>query len=184
MEAGPGNRKWEMYVLLALLLVIALFLGLSISKELAPSPSGTPHPEIIGMKAGGDGALRINGLERASFVLFAASFILLSILVVASVSKRKRTVSFWIGIVMITLSILYVWYRVFASYMAYLSSGELQYFLGFPEPTAWMIYGLWGGGALFTLLYVIGFRKFIYSREDEETLKDIVEQYAKDGEEA
>jgi hypothetical protein len=104
--------------------------------------------------------------------------------VVASVSKRKRTVSFWIGIVMITLSILYVWYRVFASYMAYLSSDEVQYFLGFPEPTAWMIYGLWGGGALFTLMYVIGFRKFIYGREDEETLKDIVEQYAKDGEEA
>ncbi|MCK4990209.1 MAG: hypothetical protein KAS29_06970, partial [Bacteroidales bacterium] len=76
-----------------------------------------------------------------------------------------------------------VWYQVFDSYMNYLSSGTLSYILGFPEPTAWMIYGLWGGGALLAVAYVVEFRNIIYTKEDEETLKDIVEEYTKNGEE-
>jgi len=46
-----------------------------------------------------------------------------------------------------------------------------------------MIYGLWSGGALLAVAYVVEFRNIIYTKEDEETLKDIVEEYTKNGEE-
>ena len=67
--------------------------------------------------------------------------------------------------------------------MSYLSTGALRYILGFPEPTAWMIYGLWGGGALLAIVYVVEFRKIIYTEEDEKILNDIVEEFTKNGEE-
>jgi hypothetical protein len=135
------------------------------------------------MRIGGDGAARMKGLETASFIVFAATFLLFTTLIISGVSKRNRTIRFWIWMVIITGIILFVWYRVFESYMAYLETGALRYILGFPEPTAWMVYGLWGGGALLALVYVVEFRKIIYTREDEKTLKDIVEEFSKQGEE-
>lgn len=183
MKFIAGTKKREIYIVLALLLVITLFLGFSVFKTMPPSASGSPHSEISGMRIGGDGESRIKGLETASFILFAATFLLFTILVIIGVSKRNRTTRFWIWMVVITGSILFVWYQVFASYMTYLSTGALRYILGFPEPTAWMIYGLWGGGALFAVVYVVEFRKIIYTEDDEEILKDIVEEFTKKGEE-
>jgi phosphotransferase system glucose/maltose/N-acetylglucosamine-specific IIC component len=183
MKQIPGSGKREFYLVLALLLVITLFLVISISREIEAPASGAPHPEISGMQIGGDGAARIKGIEAAAFVLFSATFILLSVLVVASVSKRNRTPVFWGWTGLITLTVLYVWYRVFDSYLDYLRTGDLIYILGFPEPTAWMIFGLWGGGAMFSFIYVIGFRRFVYSPEDEQTLKEILEEYNSEREE-
>ena len=183
MKIRVGTNKREIYVVLALLLVITLFLGFSVFKTMPPAASGSPHTEISGMRIGGDGAARIKGLETASFILFAATFLLFTTLVISGVSKRNRRVRFWIWMLIITGVILFVWYQVFDSYLAYLSTGALRYILGFPEPTAWMIYGLWSGGALFAVVYVVEFRKIIYTEEDEETLKDIVEEFSKNGEE-
>ncbi len=183
MKFRARTRKREIYVVLALLLVITLVLGFFIFKTMPPAASGSPHPEISGMRIGGDGAARIKGLETASFLLFAATFLLFTTLVISGVSKNNRTMRFWIWMVIITGAILFVWYRVFDSYINYLSTGALRYILGFPEPTAWMIYGLWGGGALFAVVYVVEFRKIIYTEDDEETLKDIVEEFSKNGEE-
>ena len=175
MKQRSGIKNLEIYVVLALLLVITIFLGISISKEVSQATSNISHSEINGMKTGGDGAARIKGIETASFAIFAALFILMTVLITTGISKRYRTLKFWFGMGIITLIILFVWYRLFHSYMIFLKTGELKYYMGFPEPTAWMIFGLWGGGALYTLLYVIGFRRFIYTEEDEETLKNIVE---------
>lgn len=183
MKSKQGKKKWEIYVVLALLLVVSLFLSISVFQSMPPSASGMPHPEIEGMRIGGDGSSRISDLETASFIVFAATFLLFTILIISGIPKNKRTIRFWIWMTTITLAILIVWYQVFDSYLSYLSTGSLKYIMGFPEPSAWMIYGLWGGGALFALVYVVEFRRLVYSKEDEETLKDIVEEYSKGGEE-
>ena len=46
-----------------------------------------------------------------------------------------------------------------------------------------MFYVLWVAGALFAVVYVVEFRKIVYTKEDEEILKDIVEEFSKNGEE-
>ncbi len=178
-RAETGNKV--IYVILVLLLVIGFFLGLALLREVPPAASGSPHPEISGMQVGGDGEARIKGIELASFVVFSATFLICLSLIFLGISKGKRTLTFLIPAGVITLAILFVWYRVFDSYMEYLSSGKVDFILGFPEPTAWMIFGLWGGGALFTVIYVAGFRKFIYTKEDEAKLKEIVDDFNKEG---
>lgn len=178
-RAETGNKV--IYLILVLLLVIGFFLGLALLREVPPAASGSPHPEISGMQVGGDGEARIKGIELASFVVFSATFLICLSLIFLGISKGKRTLTFLIPAGVITLAILFVWYRVFDSYMEYLSSGKVDFILGFPEPTAWMIFGLWGGGALFTVIYVAGFRKFIYTKEDEAKLKEIVDDFNKEG---
>ena len=178
-RAETGNRI--IYLILGLLLVIGFFMSITLLREVPPAASGSPHPEISGMQVGGDGETRIKGIELASFIVFSATFLICLCLIVLGVSKGKRTLTFLIPAGVLTLGILFIWYRVFDSYMDYLSTGKVDFILGFPEPTAWMIFGLWGGGALFTVIYVAGFRKFIYTKEDEAKLKEIVEEYNKEG---
>jgi len=184
VKTDPDIKKNEIYFILALLAVVIIFLGLSLLKEEPPDASGSAHTVINGMQAGGDGAARIHGLESSSFVLYIACFLVFIAFVISGVSRRYRSSRFWIWIGLITLVFLFVFYNVFRSYLAYLSTGKLNMFLGFPGPTAWMIYGLWAGGALLALFYAVGFRKFIYTAEDEAALQNILEDFSSEREDA
>jgi len=184
VKTGPDIKKNEIYFILALLAVIIIFLSLSLLKEEPPASSGSPHTMINGMKAGGDGAARIHGLESSSFILYISCFLVFIAFVISGVSRRYRSARFWIWTGLITIVFLFVFYNVFNSYMAFLSTGKVNMFMGFPGPTAWMIYGLWAGGALLALFYVVGFRKFIYTAEDETALQDILEDFPTEREDA
>jgi len=183
MKERSSRSNIEFSIIFGLMLVITLFLALVIFNEEPSDSSGGSHPVIEGMQSGGNGAARLKGIESASFILFASTILIFVVVIVSGISRRYRNREFWVSIGIITLLILFVWYRIFTSYANYLETGELRFFLGFPEPTAWMIYGLWGGGALFTFLYVIGFRKYIYTKEDEAALNDIVEKFSNNREE-
>jgi hypothetical protein len=183
MKNRTTDRKYDMYFILSLLLVIVIVLGLSLLKPEPPVSSGGPHPEIEGMRIGGEGTARIRGFEAAAFILNAGSLLIFAALMVFGISGRYRNRAFWIWTVILTVILLFAGYRVIDGYLDYLSTGRLNFFLGFPSPTAWMIYGIWGAGALFIIFYVVGFRKYIFTREDEAVLRDIAEEYQKEGEE-
>ena len=170
-----------MYVISFLLLAITVTLILSLIRPEPPDYSGRPHPEIEEMRIGGDGAARMQGYKTAGFIILGCSILLFIALMVFGVSGRHRTRAFWIWMGINSLVLLYVSYRIMSGYLDYLSTGKLTFIMGFPEPTAWMIYGIWGGGALFVILYVVGFKKFIYTPQDESVLQDIAEEYSKEG---
>ena len=46
--------------------------------------------------------------------------------------------------------------------------------LGFPAPTAMMLYGCWGTATLYTVIYILGFSKFIFTPEDEKKFEELV----------
>ena len=60
-----------------------------------------------------------------------------------------------------------VWWGMYESYVEYLRSGETALVFGYPLPTALALFGVPLGGALLCLLYVLGFRRFVYTAEDE-----------------
>jgi hypothetical protein len=183
MKNNPAGRSHEMYFILFLVTVITFVLVLSLIRTEPPGSSGGPHPGIEGMMIGGDGATRIRGFEAPAFILNAASLLVFVTLMVFGVSGRYRNRGFWLGMALMTLILLFTGYRVINGYLDYVNTGHLDYFLGFPSPTAWMIYGIWGAGALFIIFYVVGFRKYIFTEEDEAVLRDIAGEYRKEGEE-
>ncbi len=155
------------HVLLLVLLLIAGLIGwVLISPEPAMSTGG-PHPTVAGMDVGGDGLARVEPIFVLGFLLLALFVILVHLLVALSVSQRNRTTVFWLLLSGTGLVSLWVYWRLFSSYTHFLETGETEFFLGFPVASAWMMFGIWLSGALFAVIYVIGFRRFVFTAEDE-----------------
>ena len=64
---------------------------------------------------------------------------------------------------------LFVAWKMYFGHQNFLATHETAFFWGFPVATAWQTYGTWLSAIPLVLIYSIGFTKFIYSEEDEET---------------
>jgi hypothetical protein len=62
--------------------------------------------------------------------------------------------------------------------LQFLDTNETDYFLGFPNATAWQTYGTWLGAIPLVLIYSLGFRKFIYTEEDERQFNALLAEKA------
>ncbi len=156
-----------MYLLFALVLAM---LGMLIWIMLLPEPAlstGGPHPDLAQMNAGGDGLARLGDTVAILYWLQAVAQFFMILLIALGVHEAKRTALFWSVIGAILLLSLGVWTALYLSYLGYLDTGETGYLLGFPTATSVMLFGVWATGASLCLLYVAGFRRFIFSAEDE-----------------
>ncbi|MCZ6643878.1 MAG: hypothetical protein O7G86_18070 [Gammaproteobacteria bacterium] len=155
------------HVVLVVLLLIAGLIGwIAVSVE-PPMSTGGPHPDIEGMSIGGDGLARLGPIFSMGFALQALFVVLVHLLVALSVAERNRTAVFWTSLAGAGLVSLWVCWKIFSSYAGFLETGETGYFLGFPIASAWMMFGIWLSGALLAVIYVVGFRRFVFTLEDE-----------------
>lgn len=167
-------RSKLIYTIFAIVVLIA---GVLIAISLAPpvaNSGGLPHPDIAGMQVGGDGAAR---LEYIGFLAFAFQCLLLGLVVclcALGVSERRRTREFMIYMGSSLGLMLIVWWQMVSAHQEFLESGSTAYFMGFPIATAWQVYGTWLGAIPLILIYSIGFRKYIYTREDEEKFNSLL----------
>lgn len=166
---SPGKHNFMrliQVVLLVLLLIAGLIGWILVSPE-PPMSTGGPHPEIAGMSIGGDGLTRLGPIFSLGFALQVLFVLLVHLLVALGVAERNRTTTFWVSLTGAGLVSLWVCWKIFSGYAAFLDTGETDYFLGFPVASAWMMFGIWFGGALLAVIYVVGFRRFVYTAEDE-----------------
>lgn len=171
------------FVFALIILISVLLIIVAVSP--VPSNISSAHPTIVDMKVGGDGAKRLEHIGTTAYWLQNAVLLLSVLFISLGVKERNRTKSYWACLIAIALAMIGVWYNIYVGHQTFLITGETGYFLGFPTSTAWMIYGIWASAALLTLLYVIGFRRFIYTHEDErafeELLSDIEDEKLKQG---
>ncbi len=155
-----------MHALLACLLVMAVSGGYAMY---APSdaPNIAAHPDLPAMAVGGDGAARFAATGWAVFVFQCASLVAGPLLMTLGVRPERRTALFKLLMAGSTACMLVVWIAMFFTYRRYLATGETAYVLGFPVPTAWMIYGTWIGALSFIFIFCLGFRVFVLPKEDE-----------------
>jgi hypothetical protein len=148
--------------ILGTLLLVSAIVGWVFLTEEPEGSVGMEHPSIPGMQIGGEGSARIEPVSVLAFALHAGTLVLVC------------GFAFWAWLSIILTVCIVVWWFVFWGYQAFLKSGETLVVFGFPVPSAWAIYGVWGSGVLLTVLYVIGFRRFVFSSEDEEAFDDFV----------
>ena len=161
--------------MLVLLVVAGGILTVALLGDEPPNGHGIPHPRIDAMRAGGDGVARAEGLLGSAVALGAVLIAVFAIAIrvgasSASAARAGRGLGSWLAIA--TAGWLAVWIALVLSYRAFSrggppQAGELELFLGFPAATAWMIYGLWIAPVAFTLIYFIGFDRWIYTADDE-----------------
>lgn len=152
-----------------------LLLAIGFAEPVA-NAAGTPHPSIPGANTGGDGSLRLAEIGVYAFLFQCLLLALTVCLSLLGISKNRRSMGLYIYMAASLVFMLFVWWKMYSGHQAFLQSGTTEYFLGFPVATAWQVYGTWLGGIPLILIYSIGFRKYIYTEEDEQKFEQLMQE--------
>lgn len=169
------------HLVLALLLIIA---SITIFILLSPAPdgaTGAPHPDIAGMALGGDGAAKLSAIGKAPYYFQCAVILLSGMLLYMGVAPHRRDSLLKLCFAAGTGFALFVWFMLYAGYEDYLLTGETDIVFGFPLPTNWMFWGIWGSFAAFDLFYVVFFRRYFLPHDDEAAFDALVREVKQDG---
>ena len=172
--------KNVIYWILAACVSMGLLLLAIGMADSVPNASGQPHTKHPGMLIGMDGAARLAHIGFLAFLFNSLLLTLIVCLCILGVSERYRSSKFLAGMGASLLFMLAIWWMMFSTHQNFLQTGDTSYFMGFPVPTAWQVYGTWLGAIPLVMMYSCGFRKFIYTRDDEEEFKTLLEQAALD----
>ena len=146
---------------------------------------GIPHPKFESMLVGGPGPERHAGLLWLGWVFCTLQVFFFVGLLALGLRRRERAGPWIKPLAMGLLLYLAVFTMLMISYRHFMVSESHDLFLGFPIPTAWMMYGIWFVPIAFILLYVIAFPRLIWTDADQKQLDQIVaKQQAERQEEA
>jgi hypothetical protein len=153
-------------------LVFALALGLAAilvtTANWTPQPHIRPidHPEFAGMQQSGVEAAPEAGLLWIGWSFGALQIAFFAAMLALGARSRRGLRGLGVPLVAASLVYLAVWSALVLSYHSQASAEDPASFLGFPTPTAWMLFAIWPCPLLFTLVYVIGFDRWIATPRD------------------
>jgi hypothetical protein len=166
------------FVILLALAALAVWIS---SIEPPPNATGVAHAMIAGMKQGGD------GLQRAEPVFVLGTLFGLLIFgaalsaVYLGVPEAYRSAAFKLGFSICACLLLLSWFGLVWTYHNYIHDPTASgFFLGFPAPTAWLLYGIWLAPFGLIVLYIYGYRRWIFPPEAEEKFKQLMAERSKD----
>lgn len=156
-----------------------LFLALIISIWLLPVPdnaAGMVHPEFKTMLHSGDNILADSTTRIVSFLFGLGVIMMLYFFIRYGAIRKKSTGKLvtWINVGFVVYLVVYA--LTFNSYLNYESTGHDDFFLGWPTPTAWMIYGMWSAPVILVLVYVLKFEDYILDKDDEAEFQKILKR--------
>lgn len=149
--------------LFALLIAMGLVLGyLLFFVAETENGHGLPHPEYATMLQGGDAARHDAVLVGGT--LLGTLMILFMVGLLAFGASQGRRPGMEEG-VLVGGAVLFLvcFLAMVLTYVPYADAAGGPIVLGFPVPTAWMLYGVWGAPVVFMLLYMIRFESWIIS---------------------
>ena len=155
------------HVILALLLAILGLLGVLLGSDSPAGATGVPHDRIAAMTAGGDGLARLGGMGWVMSSLQVLTILLIHGLIALGVAERHRSLTFWLLLGSSAALSLAIWLGLYFSYVQFLENGAVAYVLGYPLPTALALFGVFLGGSYLCVIYIWGFRRFIFPEADE-----------------
>lgn len=157
-------------------LIMGLLLSAIMLADTVPNAGGLPHPDHPGMQIGGDGAARLEHIGTLGFLFQCFLLLLVVCLSILGVADRYRSPELLAYMGASLAFMLLVCWQMYTGHQEYLATGETGYFMGFPTATAWQVYGTWLGAIPLILIYSLGFRKYIYTAEDEAAFNKLLEE--------
>ena len=73
-------------------------------------------------------------------------------------------------------AMLFVYTMMLRSWWDYVATNNMDYFLGLPQPTAWMLFGIMLTPFFIALCYTTQFENWIYTPEDEKQFAKIMDR--------
>ena len=164
--------------ILILLSLLAGLLALCVLIFSIPEPingHGMAHHSVDGMRQAGDAWLQSKPVFSVGYLLGILIYLIISALIYIGVPRAKRDRKFTLAHAAATLVVLGMWSFLMYLFRLYLHSGDPMIDLAFPLPTLVMLLGLWIAPMSFSLIYILGFRRWIFTREDEEIFRQLME---------
>jgi hypothetical protein len=152
--------------LLAILLAMLAVIGVAFLIPEEPGGQGITHPEFTTMQRGGPGPERH---ERILWVGWFFGFLQMLLCVgLMAFGARKAGLLRGAGGPLLGCAALQItiWTCLVLAYRGFMHGGGRALFLALPAPTAVLMYGLWPVAIVFTLCFVIGFKRWVLSDED------------------
>ena len=163
-------------VLLGLLAGLLALCALIFSIPEPVNGHGMAHHAVDGMRQAGDAWQQSGPVFRVGYLLGVLIYLIISALVYIGVPQSKRDRKLKLAHATATLAVLGMWsFLIYLSWQ-YLHSGDPMIGAAFPLPTLVMLLGLWIAPMSFTLIYVLGFRRWIFTPEDEEKFRQLMER--------
>jgi hypothetical protein len=164
------------------ILVFAIALGLAAVLVVAagwteqPQAPSFDHPKFAGMQQSG-----VDAEPDAALLWIGWSFGALQIgffAAMLALGARSRRGLRGLGLPLIAASLVYlaIWSALVLAYRSQTNAEDPVLFLGFPAPTAWMLFALWPCPLIFTFYYVVGFDRWIATPEDLAELEQTLER--------
>ena len=164
--------RWLFAFFVALLTVVIL---LWLVQE--PSGStGTAHPDYGAMQHSGPDISSSQPVQWLAISFGGLIVLILITCVIIGYLRQDRLASdrnplLWIGAVYVL-----VYTGLIVLYLNYVDGGTIIYILGFPMPTAWMIYVFWLFPVAFTFYYVRKFDSWVFKPSSMEEFLAILDQ--------
>ncbi|MEE9282263.1 MAG: hypothetical protein V3V67_19025 [Myxococcota bacterium] len=156
--------------LVAFLLVVVLAMSGLVAVALGlperPGGHGFTHPEFSTMERGGPGELRHERVLTLGWAFGLAQIVFFTGLLALGARTREGLRGLGPGLVAGGLAYALVWTALVLAYRSYAGGSASAYFLGFPAPTALMLFALFPAPVIFSLLYVVGFERWIAAPSD------------------
>lgn len=167
-----NNFTWFLAILISFIFVI---IGLWVTPVLE-FPTGQLHPIFSTMlKSGssvadGDTTKWLAYLFGLGIIGIFGAMIYVSTDIKNKTSRKKfrKLYAFCFFMYVLVYSLM-----VF-SYWNYRAEGAGDFIMGFPKPTAWMMYGMWATPLILTLTYIFKFDEFVLTPEELEKFHKIV----------
>ncbi len=141
----------------------------------AGASGGNVHPVYSSMEQGGRRDLSGSWLFWLGLAFGICQIALITALLSLAVHKpaERRPVPAFIlagGVAYAAvLSSLFLSYRIYAE-----KPDSVAFWLGFPTPTAWLVYGIWGLPWIFVAYFVYSFRRSYLRSEDLARFEELV----------
>ena len=163
-------------VILVLGLVQCVALILIALTPLPDNTSGLPHALYNGMRIGGDGAARFLPIAALAYWFQVVVIAQIHCMIALAVKPARRSKLFW-GLLTACFGVaVYAWTGLIASYEDFLATAETHMVAGFPVAASWLVYSIWLAGLGLVALYVLGFKRYVWSDDDQRAFEVLVKQ--------
>lgn len=164
-------RLFLVWLIAFLILIACLWLVPGV-----PDATGGLHPEFKTMLKSGDSMADTPATKWMAYLFGLGIIGIFGFALVAGARKKEAVLDQKIRRFIIFTVLVYavVFTLTTFSYWSYHQSNSMEYFGGFPKPTAWMLYGCWFTPLLLTITYYYKFQSWVITPEEEEQFDKIV----------
>ena len=154
-------------LIFALLMMMALVVVGIMFAPGADIAAHLPHPRIGAMFSGGDGAARHASTLVLGWALGAIQLLIFTTFMALGIRKNASRRGFVPTLLGCTAMLLVLWTAVVVTYGNYAKGSEDILVLGMHASTALVLLGFWPLSTIFTVAFVIGFDRWVYTPEDD-----------------